>query len=253
SERCPMPPRTSKLAKYGPIVACLFSTLASAQAPSTPDLLGIYPGMSEQAARTQLQKHSSTVQIQTLPGAQMGFWLNASEGRNPEQITVHVTAPPNNPTVWLVERQQTFERQNPMSQQALLSALRDKYGQETLSQPKGGWLYLFWIFDAHGKLLRTANAALTVCVGSEYISYNAVGLPPRNLTEKENTCYKNFFGVTAMLNRSGGDLLESYDVQLTNLPYAYQAAVNVTNARNAASNHEAKEQLDRGNQNRPTF
>jgi len=184
---------------------------------------------------------------------QMGFWLNDSRNKNPQQITVHLTAPPNNPSVWLVERQQTFERQNPMSQQALLSALRDKYGQETVSQPRGGWLYVFWFFDPQGKALRAADAALTGCVGSDYLSFNAIGLPPRALTEKEKACYRGFFAVTAMLNRSGNDLLESYDVQLTNLPYAYQAALKVTNARDASANQTAKEQLERGNQNKPKF
>ena len=249
-----MPLRTRIVACSGPVLASLFATVAGAQSPpSTPDLLGIYPGMPEQAARAQLQKQSSSTQIQTLAGAQMGFWLNDSRNKNPQQITVHLTAPPNNPSVWLVERQQTFERQNPMSQQALLSALRDKYGQETVSQPRGGWLYVFWFFDPQGKALRAADAALTGCVGSDYLSFNAIGLPPRALTEKEKACYRGFFAVTAMLNRSGNDLLESYDVQLTNLPYAYQAALKVTNARDASANQTAKEQLERGNQNKPKF
>jgi hypothetical protein len=35
----------------------------------TPDLLGIYPGMPGPAARAMLQKHSSTINVQTLQQA----------------------------------------------------------------------------------------------------------------------------------------------------------------------------------------
>jgi hypothetical protein len=56
-----------------------------------------------------------------------------------------------------------------------------------------------------------------------------------------------------MLNRSGPDLLEAYDVQLVNLPYAYQAALNTTNARDKAANRATQEQLQRANQNKPAF
>jgi hypothetical protein len=220
--------------------------------PTTPNLLDIYPGMPEQAARVQLQKHSATTQITSQSGTQLGFQLSVTNTKNPEQITVHVTAPPNNPTVWMIERQQTFERQNPMSQQALMSALRDKYGPENLSQPRAGWLYVFWVFDANGKRLASLDPALTACVGSDYLLNNVNGLP-HVVSDKAQGCYHSFFGVVAMLNRSGPDLLEAYDVQLVNLPYAYQAALNTTNARDKAANRATQEQLQRANQNKPAF
>jgi hypothetical protein len=93
---------------------------------------------------------------------------------------------------------------------------------------------------------------LTACVGSDYLLNNVNGLP-HVVSDKAQGCYHSFFGVVAMLNRSGPDLLEAYDVQLVNLPYAYQAALNTTNARDKAANRATQEQLQRANQNKPAF
>jgi hypothetical protein len=51
-----------------------------------------------------------------------------------ESINVYLTEPPNDQTVWMIQRIQSyFTDQNPMSQNALLTALREKYGKETLT------------------------------------------------------------------------------------------------------------------------
>jgi hypothetical protein len=90
--------------------------------------------------------------------------------------------------------QSYFTDQNPMSQNALLTALREKYGKETLT-----------------------NA------------------------------------VTAMLHRRGPELLQGYNVELVNLPYALKAATATGNANNAAAEQSRRNQTEKADQNEPKF
>ena len=55
-------------------------------------------------------------------------------------VRVYVTQEPNEPAVWLVQRTQSFNPTNPMAKSALLSALREKYGKETLTARGGSFL-----------------------------------------------------------------------------------------------------------------
>jgi hypothetical protein len=46
-------------------VAAALAQTPNGPTPQTPDLLGIYPGMPAAAARAQLQKRSSTINVMT--------------------------------------------------------------------------------------------------------------------------------------------------------------------------------------------
>ena len=83
-------------------------------------------------------------------------------------VCVYVTIEPNEPAVWLVQRTQNFNPTNPMTKSALLSALREKYGKETLTARGGS--FLSWIFDQSGRLLSTADAGLTEHDGNMFIN-----------------------------------------------------------------------------------
>ena len=146
--------------------------------PTTPDLLGIYPGMALRDARAQLQRHSRTAQVQSHTDPDSGFMLSQSNIR--EMTDVYTTAAPNDPPgVWMIKRSQLFNQQTPMSMTALLTSLREKYGKETLTTTAGNdGLYLFWIFDPHGKLLATADQALTGCRSNDFGNYVNSGPPP---------------------------------------------------------------------------
>lgn len=222
---------------------------APAAAPRTPELLGLYPGMPVNAARAMLQKHSSTISIS--PSNEAGFSL--MDGANRDMVEAFSTRPPNDPAVWLIRRSQNISLATPMAKTALLSALRGKYGQETLTMDRGGGgLYLFWIFDQSGRLLPTANQALTGCSGSAFVS-NMITGPPQAPNEIEKACFASFFAVTAMLNMRDAELLQAYSVELVNLPYAYRAATVTTSAKNAVSSQARKEDLQKGNKNKPVF
>jgi hypothetical protein len=137
---------------------------------------------------------------------------------------------------------------------ALLSGLHEKYGKETLTMDRGGGgLYLFWIFDPSGKLLATADPALTGCInsGTDFINYSLRGVAP-TLSSIEQTCFRSLFAVTAMLNRSG-ETLAAYSVELVNLPYMLKAATNTRNANNEAAGKARREQSKKADQNKPSF
>src|SRR5205823_2361194 len=57
--------------------------------PRTPDLMGIYPGMPASAARVQLQKRSSTVNVISASPADSGFGLNITDPKGPEGTNVN--------------------------------------------------------------------------------------------------------------------------------------------------------------------
>src|SRR5262245_25120618 len=131
----------SHLSAAGLFLVCIEAVAALAQTSQTsshtPDLLGIYTGMPAAAARAQLQKHSEDINV-TTNNKSDGFDLVIPDPNNRDIINVYLTMPPNEQTVWMVQRSQGFSPQNPMSKNALLTALREKYGKETLTNDRGG-------------------------------------------------------------------------------------------------------------------
>jgi hypothetical protein len=241
----------------GASLVCLAVADASAQTPATapphtPDLLGIYTGMPAVAARAQLQKHSANINV-TTNNKSDGFDLVIPDPNSQDITNVYLTAPPNDPAVWMVQRSQGFTPQNPMSRTALLTALHDKYGKETLTNDRGGGgLYLYWIFDQTGKLLTSAAMDLTGCNPAFFRNYLQTG-PPPSLVGQEATCFRSFFAVTAIISMRDAQLVDSYAVQLVNLPYALTGATATGNANKAAADRARQEQTDKANKNKPTF
>lgn len=220
--------------------------------PPTPDLLGIYPGMPAAPARAQLQKLSSTINVLTLSPASTGFQLTIPD-QNRQTVAVYLTQEPNDPFVWLIERSQNFDTAHPMSKDALLGALHQKYGKETMTWDKGGGgLYYYWIFDPGGKLLAAADDRLKVCNGSSFVTY--IGRGPENGSTDLANCYRSFFAVTASLNLlQDNSQLQAYNVELVNMPYAIAAATVTMNANNKAADQARRDQENKANQNKPTF
>src|SRR5262245_43091955 len=231
-------------------VAVSLAQSAPGPTPQTPDLLGIYPGMLAAAARAQLQKRSSTTNVMNSSPPD-GFSLSP-DPTNREMISVYLTLPPNDQAVWMIQRTETFTTQNPMSQNALMTALREKYGKETLTTDRGGGQLVYWIYEQNGKLLSSADMDLTGCMGLNFFNFVRIG-PPRQMSPLEQTCFRSFFAVTATLNRGGPGLLASYNVELVNLPYAWKAATATGNANNAAADQSRRNQIEKGDQNKPKF
>src|SRR5712691_8020010 len=192
-----------------------FAALTPAQnlpaTPHTPDLLGIYPGMPANEARAMLQKHSTTVYVKTGSPPESGFGLAITDPKNPDLINVDLTREPNDPNVWLITRSWVYYpgAGGPgLSQEALLTALHQKYGKETLTWDRGGGgLFLYWIFDQSGKLQGAADPTLQGCDGNDFVTYISSG-PPQAPNDIQKACYRSFYAVMAGLNR-GGQLLNS--------------------------------------------
>jgi hypothetical protein len=235
------------------LVASAIPALAQTPPPTphTPELLGIYPGMPVSAARMALQKHSSKYSVHDNNPPETGFSLMVLDLR--DIVNVDLTQAPNDPTVWRISRSQNILLDHPMSPSALISALREKYGKETLSQDRGGGgLYLYWIFDPNGRLLASADPELAGCTPGTFVTNMRTG-PPQTPNEIEKRCFGSFFAVSASLNRRTPDLLEAYSVELTNLPYAYSAAMKTLSANNGAAEKARQEQLKKANKNKPSF
>jgi len=252
--------RFSRLHTFGICFAFVLTAAITAHGqslppmPHSPDLLGIYPGMPMNVARMTLQKHSSKYQVQNDATPEVGFSLTNPDPQIREMVNVYLTKAPNDPAVWLITKSQVFSPQTPMSVTALVTALREKYGKETLTDDRGGdGLYLSWLFDQNGRLLTSANPALRGCKGGSFVIYMRNRLP-QVLNEDEKRCYASYFAVTAGLNRkSDPTLLEAYNVELVNLPYAFHAATVTANADNAAAEKARQEQMKKANKNKPDF
>jgi hypothetical protein len=185
------------------------------------------------------------------PPPDSGFSMMIPDSR--DQTNVFLTRAPNESAVWMIQRSQNFTATEPMSETALLTALREKYGKETLTMDRGdGGLYLFWIFDQSGKLRSTADQGLTGCSGGSFINYSVNG-PPQTPNSIEQACFQSFFAVTAMLNRHDAQMLQAYTVELVNIPYAVSAATNTLHANNAAADKARQDLLIKANQEKPSF
>lgn len=217
--------------------------------PRTPDLLGIYPGMTMNEARAQLQKHSSQVYVES--NMPQGFALSIpQEG---DTVTVFLTQAPNDPpTVWMVTRSQIRTATSEMTAKGVSAGLREKYGKETFMQDRGGGgLYYYWIFDSNGKLLANADPVLMGCSGWKFV--NNIKSGPDRGNAILDRCYAGFFAITAMMNGGQEGVLQSYSVELVNLPYAVRSATVTGNALNAAHKKAYENQIRQADQNKPKF
>jgi hypothetical protein len=234
-----------------------FSLIAGAEDPAptprTPDLLGIYPGMSNLEARAQLQKHSSTVFVQTNSSqARLGFGMTIPDPRNRDQVSVYLTHPPNEPTVWMIQRAQTFDPGVSMLKDNLLAALRQKYGTESLySDHGGGGLYYYWVFDKEGHRLASADPRYMNCSGNDFVANISRG--PEKLNEELGLCYGSFLGLTLYINMWDAQMVRAYSVELVNLPYAVEAATLTMTAKSAADQAARAAEIEKSNQNKPSF
>jgi hypothetical protein len=233
------------------------TTLAAAQGlpvtPRTPDLLGIYPGMPNVAARAQLQKHSSSVFVETNSSqARLGFGMTIPDPKNRDQVSVLLTQPPNDPAVWMIQRAQTFDPGVSMSKDNLLAAARQKYGKESLSADRGGGgLYFYWVFDQSGKLLVNADPRFMSCSGNSFVTNISHG--PDRTNDILALCYSDFLGVTLYVNMRDAQLVGAYSIELVNLPYAVKAATITMDSNKTAADKSRQEELNKANQNKPAF
>lgn len=122
-----------------------------------PDVLGISPGMPIGEAYRLLKAHDpkGTIRygqkhVEEMSGKLITHQLLYSptgSGQDPEIIAVDITVPPSQQTVWRVSRYLRFEPGKEPVPATLLTALRQKYGQDVRStMPQNA----YWVFDRQG-------------------------------------------------------------------------------------------------------
>jgi hypothetical protein len=160
------------------------------QAPSSgvlPDVVGIRPGIPIAEAYQLLKAHEpkgfiqyEQNRLQEFPGKVITHALLYSptgSEQDREIIVVDITFPPAQQTVWRVSRYLRFEADKEPLPATLLTALRQKYGQEvhtTIPQNT------FWVFDRQGHPAgHSSGVDLSDCAAS-VDRPTSLGLPVQN-------------------------------------------------------------------------
>ena len=149
-------------------LAVVFAAPALAQQTSgLPDVVGIRPGMPAQEAYSALQAHSNGAKVgigQTmLAGISQPVVVLMSLqvlGASPaETITVWLTVPPEKQAVWGISRTLMFEKGKEMTHDAIMTGLRQKYGQEIHAGVD------YWDYDEQGGRPSVKDMTYNHCAG----------------------------------------------------------------------------------------
>jgi hypothetical protein len=170
---------------------------ANSAETNRPDCVGIRLGMPITEARERLRSYAPTLEIQTVesqipelgekpvpetllvvrrpPPRTEGTNLNAAGRLVPspvmdsepiETLQAALTLPPNEPVVWKVVRSLRFEPGREQAKSALLDALREKYGKESLTlDTRRDRVSRFWVLRPDGSLVdgQGAQECSTFC------------------------------------------------------------------------------------------
>jgi hypothetical protein len=153
-----------------------------------PDVVGIRPGIPIGEAYQLLKAHQpkgtidyAQKRVQEMSGKLITHALQYSSTgsvQDPEVIVVDITFPPAPQTVWRVSRYLHFEPGKEPVPATLLTALRQKYGQDVPStMPQNA----YWVFDRQGHPAnRSAGLDLSDC--AMYVDHpNAPGILTHNV------------------------------------------------------------------------
>jgi hypothetical protein len=163
------------------------------QAPSNgvlPDVVGIRPGIPIGEAYQLLKTHNpkGTIQyeqnrFQEFPGkiiTRTLLYSPTGSAQDPEIIVVDITVPPAQQTVWRVSRFLRFESGKEPVPATLLTALRQKYGQEVHSATPQN---TYWVFDGQGHPVgHSGGVDLSDCAANVSLP-NSPGLPIQNVVD----------------------------------------------------------------------
>jgi hypothetical protein len=116
-----------------------------------PDVLGIHVAAPIEEVPGILHKIHPSNQIVPLGSAPVfGVRFGGDLPNGGENIYVEYTTPPNKQVVYIITREANYPN-HPISRENFISALRQKYGQETLYRKYGGGNDIMsWVFDEQG-------------------------------------------------------------------------------------------------------
>lgn len=166
---------------FGSLAACLFAAgLNVAQAQQIgPDVVGIKSGMTVKDAMQALKADNprmklspSTLRLEGFSDDLMSYVVGAEPqtpgpppgytiARAGEKVTIAFTLPPNQESVWGVERVYNFATAERPALQVTLDALTKKYGPETTRLNAGpNSNHITWVYNAQGKPMGPGGAQL---------------------------------------------------------------------------------------------
>jgi hypothetical protein len=178
--------------------------------------------------------------------------------QDPEIILVDLTFPPSQQTVWRVTRYLYFPPGKEPLPEPLLTALRQKYGQDV---PSPNRAFAYWVFDDQGRPatgcsgINLSDCAMYVerpnpsgilgQMAGNSTSPNVppgVALNPTVVVANRDACH-SFVDVTAYLalDGSGRDLVNFVTVTITDIG----AGIRAGNATQALMNHATAAQEQR--------
>ncbi|HWG77263.1 MAG TPA: hypothetical protein VN660_10795 [Steroidobacteraceae bacterium] len=250
-----------------------------------PDVEGVHLGMPLEDALTALRaQYKGAVQV-TAPIAFEGtsqpavyqFGANiVYAGSSPDVVWVEVTAPPQAPRVWRIQRR--LANQQPMLHANVLAALRKKYGPETVAFKNNAEYStspdaiarsdvdaytLWWIFDERGRpqpLPASGPAALGNCVApleahtddiSRSFHVFNLSSPDSQGVVARNFCTSSLVFVSAHLGY--GQVMTGFSVEADEFPLGSRAAAAAFAAARAAAQRQHDETLKKAAGNTPTL
>src|SRR5439155_13864537 len=170
--------------------------------------------------------------------------------------------PPNMQVVWSVWRMAVMQHVN---RGTLLTALREKYGKESVASRNGGdapandrqILDMYWLFDEQGRRVPLP--------GSWNSSGQACGLAPREgqvipdawIKEPgqggiDPWCASSYVGVHAGISYFGDpDIIETITVEVMDIPLARRAAKVTAAWRQAELEKLRQQEIEKSKQNKP--
>lgn len=167
-------------------LGCLAAGQAAAQGP-LPDIIGLQPGVPLQDAYDRLKAHDRIAKLEVgrMTYADFGpepvvyALVLAEEGEtSAELVEADVTLPPGRQTVWRLVRKLRFTPGKQPLIKDVLTALREKYGQESYAV-RSNLPILNWFFDEQGKVVaESGGMSFSTCAvagGLPTINTGALG------------------------------------------------------------------------------
>jgi hypothetical protein len=152
------------------------------------DVIGVKLGMPLKAALDALKAHNGNLTMEpltippyeALPGVGMTPLLASKKNTNTsgpekEYVGLLVTLAPNEPFVWGMWREVSYEKEESRPTiETIMAGLRKKYGQESI---KDVGTRLIWMYDAQGQQVMKAKAdeILTKCASVWMVGMGVVG------------------------------------------------------------------------------
>ena len=247
-----------------------------------PDILGIRPGMPIGEAFQVLKAHDPKGSIKygqkridavsTKPITHALLYSPTASTEDPEAILVDITFPPSQQLVWRVTRTLQFSTGREVPVATLVTALRQKYGQEIANKSQS----LYWVFDGRGRpLTRSSGIDLVDCAQyveiptglMSYISAFSGGAPssqnipagvalnPTTVAANRDNCHQ-FVYAAAYLSSSVArpDVATAITVAITDIGAGIRAGQATQAAMNNAASAQRQQEIKKSQQQAaPTF